>query len=343
MNNYQTEVRKRSQNLLIVEGNHEKNKLFWLIFKCFPEININMDEIWIYGTNIYQLYEDIVREYGEQWAMENEDIDLPFVISKKQKREKLCYKEDFTNIILVFDYERHDTNFSEDKICGMQRAFTDAADMGKLYINYPMIESYQHLCKLPDYEYEERRIPVWLRPGKEYKAMVERETILDLLVDLPHRINDLLEERFHVEDKVKREKCCDAILKIFDISNMDKLIYDALQDVVSDTCLLTAKYQLTDWIKRQQYMAVNQTYWKYMRHIFQQIIEHNICKANKILYHQFEIPEEKYREYFERINLTEILKAQNISSRDEKNGFIWVLNTCVFFVAEYNFGLLMTI
>ena len=65
MNDYQGERRKRGQNLLVVEGNHEKNKLFWLIFRCFPEININMDEIWIYGTNIYQLYEDIVKEYGE--------------------------------------------------------------------------------------------------------------------------------------------------------------------------------------------------------------------------------------------------------------------------------------
>ena len=71
MNSYRGEVRKRSQNLLIVEGHHEKNRLFWLIIKCFPEININMDEIWIYGTNIYQLYNDIVKEYGEECAEEN--------------------------------------------------------------------------------------------------------------------------------------------------------------------------------------------------------------------------------------------------------------------------------
>ena len=57
MNSYRGEVRKRSQNLLIVEGHHEKNKLF----------------------------DDIVKEYGEEWAKEHEDIDLPFVISKKAK------------------------------------------------------------------------------------------------------------------------------------------------------------------------------------------------------------------------------------------------------------------
>ncbi|MSS64516.1 hypothetical protein [Velocimicrobium porci] len=77
MSNYYGKVRKRSQNLLIVEGNHEKNKLFWLIFKCFPEINVNIDDIWIYGTNIYMLYDDIVKEYGGKWAEENDNIDLP--------------------------------------------------------------------------------------------------------------------------------------------------------------------------------------------------------------------------------------------------------------------------
>lgn len=45
MNEYADETRKRGRSLLVVEGNHERNKLFWLIFQCFPEININMDDI----------------------------------------------------------------------------------------------------------------------------------------------------------------------------------------------------------------------------------------------------------------------------------------------------------
>lgn len=77
MNNYRSEERNRNQTLLIVEGDHEKNKLFWLIFKCFPEINIDMNNVWIYGTNIYLLYEDIAKEYGINWAEEEMDIDLP--------------------------------------------------------------------------------------------------------------------------------------------------------------------------------------------------------------------------------------------------------------------------
>lgn len=53
-----------------------------------------------------------------------------------------------------------------------------------------------------------------------------------------------------------------------------------------------------------------------------------------------QIPEGKYREYFERLDLTKILKEQNLVSTDQEKGFIWVLNTCVFFVAEYNFNLI---
>ncbi len=341
MNSYRGEVRKRNQNLLIVEGYHEKNKLFWLIFKCFPEINIDMDEIWIYGTNIYQLYDDIVKEYGEEWAEENEDIDLPFVISKKLYPDKLRYKEDYTNIVLVFDYERHDTKFSEEKILEMQRCFVDAADMGRLYINYPMIESYRHLCQLPDVDFAERKIPVSLQLGKKYKALVEQETILGSKIDFPHRIDDLLEKHFGISNAEKRKKCCNEILEISSASNMEHMIDAALQEVVAEHILPIVKYQLADWVTKLGYVHMNLTYWKYMRGVLKQVIYHNISKANRIQYGQYQIPENKYKEYFERLDLIEILKVQNSASKDSITGFIWVLNTCIYFIAEYNFRLVM--
>ena len=186
MNNYESNVRKRGRTLLIVEGNHEKNQLFGLIFKCFPEINIDMNDVWIYGTNIYLLYEDISKEYGKDWIDDELDIDLPFIISKKQHREPFYYKDDFINIILVFDYERHDGHFS-----------------------------------------------------------------------------------------------------------IKKIIY------------------------------------------------HNIYKANRILNPNQELEQEQYKQIFEKLDLNKILDIQNSVSSDTENGFIWVLSTCVFFVAEYNFDLIL--
>ena len=48
MSDYKKIKRNRKRTLLIVEVNHEKNVLFYLIFKCFPELNINKDDVWIY-------------------------------------------------------------------------------------------------------------------------------------------------------------------------------------------------------------------------------------------------------------------------------------------------------
>ncbi|MBD5519990.1 MAG: hypothetical protein HDR03_01980 [Lachnospiraceae bacterium] len=343
MNDYMRKVRKRNQSLLIVEGNHEKNKLYWLLFHCFPEINIRMDDIWIYGTNIYMLYKDIEKQYGSEWGDSYEDIDLPFVISKKQNLELLRYKEDFTNIILVFDYERHDDNFSEEKILKMQKYFSDATDMGKLYINYPMIESYQHLKMLPDNQYINRTIPVSLQPGKEYKALVREETVIAKVIEVPHKIENLLDERFGVCEEHMRKKCCKSILDICDAADMDNKIQGILYGVVEDANLQTAKYQIKDIIIKLGYVHNGQTYWNYMRSIFIQIIYHNICKANKIQNNQDEIEETEIKQCFEELDLTEILRVQNMTSQDAYTGYIWVLNTCVFFVPEYNFALVAVI
>ena len=45
------------------------------------------------------------------------------------------------------------------------------------------------------------------------------------------------------------------------------------------------------------------------------------------------------RVHFNQLELDTILQKQNINSAD-KDGFIWVLNTCVFLVADYNFVLI---
>ena len=190
---------------------------------------------------------------------------------------------------------------------------------------------------MPDDDFSERQIPVSLQPGKEYKALVDQETIIGSKVDFPHRIDDLLEKRFGVSDAQKRKRCCNEILAI----SSENVIDNALQEVVAKSILPTAKYMLVDWVTKQGYVHTNQTYWKYIRGVFKQVIYHNISKANRIQYGQYQIPENKYKEYFERLDLTEILKVQNLVSKDSITGFIWVLNTCIYFVAEYNFRLVM--
>jgi hypothetical protein len=297
-----------------------------------------MDNVWIYGTNIYLLYEDIAKEYGADWAEEEMDIDLPFVISRKQTPSDLRYKDDFTNIILVFDYERHDTNFSERKIMEMQNVFSDVTDMGKLYINYPMIESYQHLKSIPDSDFTERKIPVSLQPGSKYKELVGKESKIGEIVQFPYRIDDLMNEHFGITNTEIRQKCCKDILNFSDVDHIEEKLQEILQKAITDERQKTLKYQLKDWINKLGYANSGQTYWQYVRNLFVEIIYHNICKANRIQNNIYDIQLERYKQCFENLDLKEILNVQNSFSKTS-NGFIWVLNTCVFVVADYNFSL----
>lgn len=93
-------------------------------------------------------------------------------------------------------------------------------------------------------------------------------------------------------------------------------------------------------LEMQGYIQAGDSYWQYMRNMFRQVVVHNICKANKIQNGKYQISSDEYRSYFEKLDLEEILHRQNEISRDSKNGYIWVLSTCVFIVAEYNFSLI---
>lgn len=216
----------------------------------------------------------------------------------------------------------------------------DSSDVGKLYINYPMIESYQDLFTLPDRIYAERKIPVTLQRGAEYKKLVKDTTIAKQVM-LPHKMKDILKERSDILKKKEYDNCIEKLLEISVSDRLDKRIKDILENVVRESHLLTTTYQFNDLILRSGFTNKKMSYWKYMRELFTEIIFHNICKANKIQMDRYEIECSKYREVFENIDVIKILQKQNKVSCDLQEGFIWVLNTCVLFIPEYNFNLIV--
>lgn len=327
--------RRRGRTLLIVEGNHEKNELFRIILKAFPELSIQIEDVWIYGTNIYQLYDYIVKEYGEDWY--ESDIDLPLLISNRQGIEK-CYKEDFTNIFLVFDYERHDPGFSVDKIRNMQAYFSDATDFGQLYINYPMIESYQDVDSFDVNDYIDRKENVSLQQGKEYKAKV-RHSFMDAAIIHPVRIHDMLISRFHAIDNPQLENIVSLILSSSEEMYFIENTMSFLEGILSEQDIKTAAYQLKDHVLRIGYTRNGKNYWEHMRSIFQQLILINIEKAFRVQYGKevWSCCGLSEKEKYDAIRFIDILGNQNAVSSHE--GFIWVLSTCIMLVADYNFGL----
>ncbi|MNP70697.1 hypothetical protein D3C76_1669630 [compost metagenome] len=77
-----------------------------------------------------------------------------------------------------------------------------------------------------------------------------------------------------------------------------------------------------------------------MQYIFKQIIIHNIIKANAIQTETFTKTTNDITSVFREIKLTQILENQNKFSRDAVTGIIYILNTCIFLVPDYNLNLI---
>ena len=178
-----------------------------------------------------------------------------------------------------------------------------------------------------------------MQPGKKYKELVDSETVIGSIVDFPHRIDDLLEQNFGIKDTETRLRCCNAILSLSNEVQIEEGLQSILKTVIQDKRLSTLKYQLKDWILKRGYIQMNESYWQFARNLLKEITYHNICKANRIQNNLYEISDEKYRDCFRELDLVDILTRQNALSQNVVSGYIWVLNTCIFLVADYKFDL----
>jgi len=160
-------MNKNQKILLLVEGEKAEKEL---LERVFNEYNLSLNyQIYPYKTNIYVLYQTMFK--GNEDSLDSLDL-LRFLKSKDLGN--VLFDENFSDILLVFDYDPQDPNFSFDKIKLMQDYFNESTDNGKIYINYPMIESYKHFKSLPDDEYMNRT--VGLSQIKTYKTIVNRES-----------------------------------------------------------------------------------------------------------------------------------------------------------------------
>lgn len=209
----------RGQTLFIVEGHHEKNELFKLIIEVFPELSITEENIHIFGTNIYQLYQKIQEEYGEEWDAPSNDVDLPFVLNKydSQRFESIGRKRNYKNIFLIFDYEAQDPNFSINKIQRLQKYFSDVTNNGQLYINYPMVESYFDLEINNDLQFLNKFLNK-IVTGKEYKAIVKNNELYKIF-QIPFIIPKRLERIADISATLQH----DTVSKILNCCSTESL------------------------------------------------------------------------------------------------------------------------
>lgn len=160
----------KSKILIIVEGKKTEpqilgNKTHGLLSLIGADY-----EIVVFENPIYELYE----------AYEKNEYDDLILYLRTEKGLKidanLLSKNAFSAVYLIFDFEPHYQKYSDNKIKKMLKTFNNETELGKLYINYPMIEAYYHLKSLPDNEYYNRLVNLNNFTGKLYKKEVNEVT-----------------------------------------------------------------------------------------------------------------------------------------------------------------------
>ena len=141
--------------LFVFEGEYREPELFATIQKMFfPKDNERI--AYSFGNNIYELYNELSKldDAGDLVSLLQErcsgQADNPF---------EGLNSSDFSEIYLFFDYDFQNKNLElaeiNRQLKEMLSIFNDETEYGKLYINYPMIESIRYTKELPDDKYYE--------------------------------------------------------------------------------------------------------------------------------------------------------------------------------------------
>lgn len=153
--------------LFIVEGE-----------RCEPRLLRRMHDV-LFGTtpgNIHwhgTVVYDLLRRVFEDGDADDLDVVsvLRETVSDPGRREVL--EQEFTDVYLVFDMDPHDPRYDGELLDRAMGLFAESTENGKLYINYPMLESYRHLRCHDDLGYLDRTVSVDSLSG--YKSLVDRE------------------------------------------------------------------------------------------------------------------------------------------------------------------------
>ena len=141
--------------LFVFEGEEREPNLYKTLERLyFPRKNDNI--VCSFGNNIYALYMEMLALDG--------DGDIVSVMKENlaERGEKTLEgkrSSDFSEKYLFFDYDFQNSQLSIDEInrrvSVMLDMFGEETESGKLYINYPMIESIRYVKELPDERYVE--------------------------------------------------------------------------------------------------------------------------------------------------------------------------------------------
>ncbi len=159
----------KAKILILVEGAKTDARLMKRLLDIY-EITRNHCIV-SYNTNIYDLYQHMFE------GNEPETMDILQLLKEREKdsAKKMIFDEKYSDILLIFDLDPQDPRFSSEKIGCMVDYFVESSDMGKLYLNYPMVESFYHMKSIPDDNFNSYITTMEELRNHEYKGRVKRE------------------------------------------------------------------------------------------------------------------------------------------------------------------------
>lgn len=143
--------------LFIVEGANDEVSFVKRLLEKYG--STREYEIYPYKCNIHTLAQILYDEYPD---FDENEIDIQLVLRSKErdKNQRELLSQKYRDIFLVFDFEPHHNLPHFDTVRRMMQYFNDSSDHGKLYINYPMMQSYKHFSFLPDDTFALRSVTV---------------------------------------------------------------------------------------------------------------------------------------------------------------------------------------
>ena len=159
----------KSKILVLVEGAKTDVRLMQKLFEVYGISE--RYEILSYNTNIYTLYREMFSD-GDPSSI---DTLQNLKEHERDAEKKKLFDNRYSDILLIFDLDPQDPQFSGDKITEMAEYFTESSDMGKLYINYPMVEAFYHMKSIPDNDFDTYTSSMEELKSRHYKRRVNLE------------------------------------------------------------------------------------------------------------------------------------------------------------------------
>lgn len=157
--------RAKKNILLVVEGKQREPRLLGRALKIFGLEHEH--RIVPLGINIHGFIEKHLAAYDDAY----EDIDLIGVLREAYPEFAKTLSQRFTDILLVFDFDPQDNRYDKERLTALQQAFCNSTDPGKLFINYPAVESYRDFAAIGDAEFLDSE-----SSNISYKELVGRRT-----------------------------------------------------------------------------------------------------------------------------------------------------------------------